>query len=403
MVTNTQDKQIPAGYKQTELGLIPEEWRAEPLKWKIGIAHGFPFESRYFVEHGSYQLTTPGHFYEEGGFRDVGEKQKHYNGPVPSGYLLRPGDLIVAMTEQADGLLGSAAFIPPIDGYLHNQRLGRVKALTPEIDLGFMFYVFNSADYRSKVRETAAGTKVKHTSPEKLLEIRVRLPSLPEQRVIAAALSDVDALIASLDKLIAKKRDLKTAAMQQLLTGERRLPGFSGDWEVSELEELLAYEQPTKYLITDTEYSDNNDTPVLTAGKTFVLGYTSEEAGIFENLPVIVFDDFTTASKYVDFPFKAKSSAMKMLKPRDKDISLRFLFEKMQLIRFPLGDHKRYWISEFQKLEINIPGPEEQSAIASVLSGMDADIAELQARREKTQALKQGMMQQLLTGNIRLI
>ena len=84
--------------------------------------------------------------------------------------------MIVAMTEQADGLLGSAAFIPNVTGYLHNQRLGRVQALTTDANLGYLFWVFNSASYRAKVRETAAGTKVKHTSPEKLLEISVRLP-----------------------------------------------------------------------------------------------------------------------------------------------------------------------------------------------------------------------------------
>jgi type I restriction enzyme S subunit len=168
--------------------------------------------------------------------------------------------------------------------------------------------------------------------------------------------------------------------------------------------DLLDYEQPTKYLVSDTKYNDNNDTPVLTAGKTFILGYTNEENGIFSsNLPVIIFDDFTTAKKYVTFPFKAKSSAMKILKPKSDTVNLRFVFEKMQLIVFPLGDHKRYWISEYQNIEIEVPAPEEQTAIAQVLSDMDAEIEELEQKLDKYKMIKQGMMQELLTGRTRLI
>src|SRR5882724_9331889 len=196
-----------------------------------------------------------------------------------------------------------------------------------------------------------------------------------------------------LDKLINKKRDIKTGTMQQLLTRKRRLPGFSGEWKVKKLGELLEYEQPTQYLVKDTEYNDDNDTPVLTAGKTFILGYTNEETGVFRNVPVIIFDDFTTASKYVKFPFKAKSSAMKILKPKDANTNLRVIFEKVQLIPFKAGEHKRYWISEYQHLEIEVAKPEEQTAIAAVLSDIDADIAALEARRDKARALKQGMMQ----------
>ena len=223
-----------------------------------------------------------------------------------------------------------------------------------------------------------------------------------EQSAIATALSDTDALIEKLEKLIEKKKNIKQGAMQELLTGKRRLPGFSGKWETKKLGELLDYEQPTEYLVKDTDYSDDFNTPVLTAGKTFVLGYTAEENGIFQNLPTIIFDDFTTAIKYVDFPFKAKSSAMKMLIPRSKDINLKFVFAKMQMIDFQLGDHKRYWISEYQNIEIATPKPDEQNAIATVLSDMDTEIEKLESQLTKFQNIKQGMMQTLLTGKIRL-
>ena len=228
-------------------------------------------------------------------------------------------------------------------------------------------------------------------------------PTEAEQHAIAAALTDVDALLDGLDRLIAKKRGLKQAAMQHLLTGQTRLPGFHGEWEVKRFGELLTYEQPTKYLVSSGEYSDANDVPVLTAGKTFILGYTNEDERIFSDLPVIIFDDFTTASHYVTFPFKVKSSAMKLLKPRNQSIGVRFVYEAMQLIVFKVSEHKRHWISEYQKLELRVPHEEEQAAIIAVMSDMDAELSALAGRRDKTRDVKQAMMQDLLTGKTRLV
>ena len=262
----------------------------------------------------------------------------------------------------------------------------------------------NSKMLLSQKANLGQGYTVVHIYTEHIKSLKIPLPpTKKEQAAIATALSDVDSLIEKLKRLIKKKKNIKQGAMQELLTGKRRLPGFSDKWERKTLGELLDYEQPTKYLVKSTEYSDNNNTSVLTAGKTFILGYTDEETGIFQDLPTIIFDDFTTANKYVDFPFKAKSSAMKILRPRNKDINLRFVFEKMQLINFKLGDHKRYWISEYQNIEIDIPRPDEQNAIAITLSDMDAEIEKLESQLIKYQNIKHGMMQTLLTGKIRLV
>ena len=143
---------------------------------------------------------------------------------------------------------------------------------------------------------------------------------------------------------------------------------------------------------------------MLTANKSFVLGYTAEEFGICRDLPVIVFDDFTTASKYVDSSFKVKSSAIKLLRPRHAQIDLRFVFERMQLIQFAVGDHKRHYISEFQNFECAVPKDHaEQRAIAAILADLDAAIAALEGKRDKLELIKEGMMQQLLTGQIRFV
>ena len=168
------------------------------------------------------------------------------------------------------------------------------------------------------------------------------------------------------------------------------------------LGEILDYEQPQPYLVVSTDYVDSG-IPVLTAGKSRILGYTTEQFGIYNKLPVIIFDDFTTDSKYISYPFKVKSSAMKVLSLKNNDYDLRLVYELMQQIDFPLKDHQRYWISEYSQLTISIPKDrEEQTAIATILTDMDKEIADLEAKRDKYSLLKSGMMQKLLTGQIRL-
>ncbi|MCD8444991.1 restriction endonuclease subunit S [Tenacibaculum finnmarkense] len=142
-------------------------------------------------------------------------------------------------------------------------------------------------------------------------------------------------------------------------------------WEKTKLDDVLKYEQPTKYIVKCDRYNDKFKTPVLTAGKTFLLGYTDEKEGIFNNLPVIIFDDFTTAFKYVDFPFKVKSSAMKILKNDEKVSDIRFLFYLMHVIKINNDQHKRYWISKYSQLKIPLPSLEIQKKIASILEQAD--------------------------------
>jgi hypothetical protein len=131
-----------------------------------------------------------------------------------------------------------------------------------------------------------------------------------------------------------------------------------------QLSEMLDYEQPTDYIVESVDYDDGYKTPVLTAGKTFILGYTNEMKGIFtEKLPVIIFDDFTTAIKFVDFPFKVKSSAMKILHVKENVADIRYVFYSMQRIQFKPGEHKRHWISQYSKFKIPLPPLDIQKEI----------------------------------------
>ena len=229
------------------------------------------------------------------------------------------------------------------------------------------------------------------------------LSTLEEQEAIAEVLKDTDNLITVLTKLISKKNAMKQGTMQQLLTGKKRLLGFTRKWEVKKIGEILRYEQPPKYIVQNYSSEISFGIPVLTANKSFILGYSSEHNGIYKDIPVIIFDDFTTLSKYVTFHFKIKSSAIKLLQPRNEKINLRFVFERMQLIIFPIGNHKRYYISEYQHQEINIPSIDEQNAIVQILSDINEEIKSLENMRDKYKVIKQGIMQELLTGKTRLV
>ena len=133
-------------------------------------------------------------------------------------------------------------------------------------------------------------------------------------------------------------------------------------WAICRLEDIVEYEQPTPYIVSSTNYDNAYSTPVLTAGKSFIIGYTNEATGIFSNIPCIIFDDFTTDSKLVDFPFKVKSSAMKILKVH-KDIDIEYVASFMSITRLIGDTHKRYWISEYSKLEMPLPPYKEQKRI----------------------------------------
>lgn len=138
------------------------------------------------------------------------------------------------------------------------------------------------------------------------------------------------------------------------------------------LGDVLSYEQPTKYIVESDLYNDEYEIPVLTAGKSFILGYTNEKENIYQNYPVIIFDDFTTATKFVDFPFKVKSSAMKILSCDEKVADIRFLFYLIQTIKINSEQHQRYWISKFSNIQIPLPSLATQKTIAEKLDKADA-------------------------------
>lgn len=149
-------------------------------------------------------------------------------------------------------------------------------------------------------------------------------------------------------------------------------------WPTKKLGEELDYEQPGKYIVRSKDYSEEYKTPVLTAGKTFILGNTDEKENVFptDKLPVIIFDDFTTAIQFVDFPFKVKSSAMKILHAKKDQADIKYLFYLMQTLKLNHATHKRYWISEYSKMKIPLPPVEVQRKIVAKMERLLGKIKE---------------------------
>ena len=173
--------------------------------------------------------------------------------------------------------------------------------------------------------------------------------------------------------------------------------------EYQKLDDILDYEQPTQYIVKSTEYDDSYNTPVLTAGQTFILGYTNEEDGIYKadkDSPTIIFDDFTTSFHWVDFDFKVKSSAMKMLRPKSTfEGSFKYVFYAMECIHFEAVNHTRHWISKYSQFEIPLPHPEVQEEIVKILDRFAEYAAELQAELQARQEQYEYYRNKLLTFN----
>ncbi len=201
-------------------------WVEKPFAELCDIKHGYAFEGEFFSNEGDYVLLTPGNFYESGGYRDRGEKQKYYTGEIPRDYVLVKGDLLVAMTEQAAGLLGSPILVPESDKFLHNQRLGLVRAkIGVPWTNEFFFHVFNLGLVRQAIHDSASGTKVRHTSPTKIGDVVVSFPtSIPEQKKIVATLEKLSAETQRLESLYARKLsaldELKAALLHQAFSGQ---------------------------------------------------------------------------------------------------------------------------------------------------------------------------------------
>ena len=163
----------------------------------LSVKHGWAFKGEYFAEDGEQSILTPGNFFEKGGFKPNNGKERYYTGTYPKEYLCHKGDLIVAMTQQAEGLLGSTALVPENNKYLHNQRIGLITCDEKRLNKLFAYYLFMTKSVREQLERSSSGTKVKHTSPEKIYDVEVEIPDVISQQKIANLLWAIDEKIAN--------------------------------------------------------------------------------------------------------------------------------------------------------------------------------------------------------------
>ncbi len=281
-----------------------------------------------------------------------------------------------------------------------NQQINSIIVDIEKIDNEFVYYSLQSIISKIKAKYEKDAFSIINKTEFSNIIIQVS-PLNTEQQKIADFLSSVDELIDNEKNKLENLKEYKKGLLQNLFPKENqkvpdlRFPEFknSGDWEEKKIKDILDYEQPTKYIVENDNYSMTG-TPVLTANKSFILGYTNETTGIYNNLPVIIFDDFTTDKKYVAFPFKIKSSAIKILSAK-KDDNIKFIYELMTLIHFNPQEHKRYYIGTYQNIDVLVPPLKEQQKIAEFLSSVDELIIAQVRKILLLQEYKKGLLQKL--------
>ena len=310
-------------------------------------------------------------------------------------YLLSDGDILFARTGAT---VGKSYLVQGLtEGAIYASYLIRVQTYDAVLPQYLKFY-FESGYYWEQIEQGSVGVGQPNVNGTILGNLHVPIPPLHEQFRIVSELSKwmgiIDIIENSQTDLQALIKQTKSKILDLAIHG-KLVPQDPNDEPASELikhinpkaeitcdnghytqlpagwckcllEDIVKYEQPQAYIVNSTDYNDSYLTPVLTAGKSFIIGYTNETEGIYQNTPCIIFDDFTTDSKLVDFPFKVKSSAMKILKVTD-DIEIEYVAMFMNIKRLIGDTHKRYWISEYSKLCIPIPPKEEQKRIINIV------------------------------------
>ncbi len=410
------------GYKQTDVGLIPEDWCAKRIGEDIDLLTGFPFPSSGYVQTGVRLLRGSN---VKRGLTDWAESITEYwpaLTPEIVRYELRIGDLVISM----DGSLVGRSFarlrkedLPAV----LLQRVARIRS--KKMDVSYLSAFVGSDRFIKYVDSVKTVTAIPHISPSDIANFAIPVPpTIEEQRAIAEALSDVDGLLGALERLIAKKRDLKQAAMQQLLTGQTRLPGFRGEWEVKRLPELAEIRSGGTPSTSASQFWDGNipwctptDITALDGHKYLsetsrmitAQGLNASSAEMIPAFSIVMTSRATIGECAINKVPVSTNQGFKNFVPFDTtEVEFLYYLLLMQKSGFIglCGGSTFLEIGKAQLSSYSVRIPKtkaEQTAIAQVLSNMDAELSALERRRNKTRALKQGMMQELLTGRTRLV
>ena len=413
------------GYKQTEVGVIPEEWDVKTLGDVGSTYGGLTGKTKADFGEGPARYITFMNVMSNVVI-DCGTFEQVQVSPTESQNRAKKGDLFLnGSSESPEEVAMCSVLLDEVrDVYLNSFCFGFRFHDGADADGLFLAHYLRSKEGRELMKSLAQGSTRYNLSKVALLKSPLRLPKLSEQTAIATALSDVDGLLGGLDRLIAKKRDLKQAAMQQLLTGQTRLPGFHDEWEVKRLgsvADVLKGNALSKSLV-----SASGTRPCILYGELFttygrviseIVGRTNSSEGclsvsgdlLMPGSTTTTGADLATASALL-LDNVALGGDIIVIRRKDQEYDPIFMANYLtQARRHEIAEltqgitiHHLYG-KDVKMLSVRFPSLPEQTAIASVLTEMDAELAALTQRREKTRALKQGMMQELLTGRTRLV
>ena len=264
-----------------------------------------------------------------------------------------------------------------IDGkYALHQRAYRICVFCKKMDTKFLYYIM-CCHFKKYILAKSVGATATSIRKPMLENFKLPVPPMEVQREIVRILDSFTSLT---EELMAKLTEELTARKKQyefyrdFLLSFDELDKNGGGCELKMLGEILGYTQPANFIVNDTNYKEKSGIPVLTAGQSFLLGYTNETFGIYKALknPTIIFDDFTTSFQWVDFDFKVKSSAIKILNNRDNQkTNFRFVYYAMRCIKFEPTNHERYWISKYSKIKIPVPSLQTQQKVVEILDKFD--------------------------------
>ena len=385
---------IPAGYKLTEVGVIPGDWDVVALG-DLGLCLiGLNYKPSNVKQHGTLVLRSSN---VQDGVIAL-DDCVYVDAEIPERIRVQDGDILICVRNGSRALIGKCTVL---DQRVVGQTFGAFMSVFRTSDSAFIFQQFNSNLIKRQINENIGAT-INQITNANLNAFLVPLPrDQGDRNAIATALSDVDALLARLDALIAKKRDLKQATMQQLLTGQTRLPGFSSAWEMKQFSEICHMKSGEG--ITSADIDDHSKFPCY--GGNGLRGYTARYTHAGSYALIGRQGALCGNVQSVNGEFFASEHAIVVTPLNETDIHwLAAILKRMNLNQYSESSAQPgLSVSRLLAFSLDVPPFEEQTAIATILSDMDAELAALQTRRDKTHALKQGMMQALLTGRIRLV
>lgn len=301
------------------------------------------------------------------------------------GYKLEKDDIVFSRV----GSIDINAYVEQSQqGWLFSGRVLRVRPIKSVNSL-CLHYILSTESVKRSIRNRAVGQTMPSINTPILSNTKINIPqSVVEQKKIANLLSLLDERITTQSKIIDKLQSLIKGIRNDVFGKLRKDIGLN-----AKVGDVLSYEQPQPYIVEDTEYTAGG-TPVLTANKAFVLGYTSETDGIYDKGDCIIFDDFTLDCKYVDFPFKVKSSAIKILTAKNKEL-LRYTFEFLKYLDLSTDEHKRHYIAETQNQEFILPTTQIVRTIAHAFSTLSSRMQTIVKQRDMLELQKQYLLRQM--------